>query len=169
MTGVKLEKIQSASITYGNWKKLHPYTLILSRNTGFPFIYTDDPYKKDEYDYYTDNSEQGIWFPLENKDDRLQNKDLVLGISVIDKYKAYRLEDIKNKRLINDRIGDNDLVLFYNQDTDISRFFLSDLEREELEFELKGNTIFDKETNSEWNFDGKAVNGELKGKQLTSI
>ena len=38
-----------------------------------------------------------------------------------------------------------------------------------FEYNTTTNKILDKQTGSEWNFDGLAVNGQLKGKQLTRL
>ena len=54
-TGEKLA-IVSADITrYGDWKKTHPNTKVLSRDTGAVRSYGRDPYG----DYYT---EEGLFF-----------------------------------------------------------------------------------------------------------
>jgi hypothetical protein len=41
--------------------------------------------------------------------------------------------------------------------------------KELLTFKLDGGRIVDEQTRSEWNVLGQAVNGKLKGKQLTPI
>ena len=39
----------------------------------------------------------------------------------------------------------------------------------DFQYNASTNKIIDKQTGSEWNFDGLAVNGQLKGKQLTRL
>ena len=85
--------------------------------------------------------------------------------------------------VLNDRIGTDDIVAFFDNGT-LSAF--KDLFSEEqtsgsvtvfsrvvgnrsLTFELSESRIKDSETGSTWNKVGVAVDGELKGTQLASI
>ncbi|NOJ26418.1 MAG: hypothetical protein DA330_00185 [Nitrososphaera sp.] len=38
-----------------------------------------------------------------------------------------------------------------------------------MEYDVNTSKIFDKQTGSEWNFDGLAISGGMKGEQLTRI
>ncbi|RNJ80627.1 MAG: DUF3179 domain-containing protein, partial [Nitrosopumilus sp. B06] len=61
LTGSVLELVPFDVITWGDWKKLHPDTLVLSTETGHARAYGVDPYG----DYYTNPN---LFFPVENKD-----------------------------------------------------------------------------------------------------
>lgn len=87
-TGKKLSVVSTDTVKYGGWKKKYPKTKILSQDTGAIRRYGTDPYG----DYYTDNDR--IIFPLANTDDRLPNKDFVLGVELNGQFKAYRASDI---------------------------------------------------------------------------
>ena len=39
----------------------------------------------------------------------------------------------------------------------------------DFQYNASANKIIDKQTGSEWSFDGIAVNGQMKGKQLTGL
>ncbi|MGI8831247.1 MAG: DUF3179 domain-containing (seleno)protein, partial [Nitrososphaeraceae archaeon] len=39
----------------------------------------------------------------------------------------------------------------------------------QFEYNAKNNTFLDKETRSEWNFEGKAINGQMRGSQLSRL
>lgn len=68
--------------TWKAWRKRHPHTLALSRDTGFTRDYSRDPYK----DYaLTDR----LMFPPTTQDDRLSPKSWVLGVERNGKFKAY--------------------------------------------------------------------------------
>lgn len=82
-TGAKLKIIPSDVIKYDVWKKLHPNTKILSKDTGFSRSYGNDPYG----DYYTSNQ---ILFGATFNDKRLRPKEFVLGIQINGRYKAYQ-------------------------------------------------------------------------------
>ncbi|MEK7579816.1 MAG: DUF3179 domain-containing protein [Patescibacteria group bacterium] len=81
-TGTKLRILPSDIIRYKDWKKLHPNTKVLSKDTGIIRNYGYDPYG----DYYTSNN---VSFGASFNDNRLHPKEFILGIQVKGKYKAY--------------------------------------------------------------------------------
>ncbi|MCH7529612.1 DUF3179 domain-containing protein [Patescibacteria group bacterium] len=81
-TGFRLSIIPSDTVLYGDWKKKYADTEVLSRNTGATRIYGSDPYG----DYYTDDT---VSFGATFSDSRLHQKEIVLGIEVNGKFKAY--------------------------------------------------------------------------------
>lgn len=116
MTGTRLKVLASDMMRYGNFKKVHPAGVVLSRETGATRFYGQDPYGE----YYTT---PGAYFPVSKKDNRLGDKDFVLGIVVNNKAKAYLLEAIKKAGQIEDRFGDKIIVAKYEKDTDTVRLF----------------------------------------------
>lgn len=84
LTGHKLQKVPIDVVTWGEWKKLYPQTMVLSRQTGFNRDYSVDPY----YGYFTSSQ---IWFPLSHLDKRLPPKTVVLGLAFGSASKAYVL------------------------------------------------------------------------------
>ena len=87
-TGQKLKVLPADTVQYGAWKKAHPNTEILSRETGAIRNYGRDPYGG----YYTDES---VSFGATFNDDRLHPKAFVLGIEIDGKFKAYEREALK--------------------------------------------------------------------------
>jgi len=161
LTGMQLKKIPFDVITWGDWKKLHPDTLVLTTDTGHLRSYATDPYG----DYYTDPR---IIFPIDNKDDRMHPKEVILGIHKDGIYKAYKQKDVELYKIINDDIGQTHLMLvsLYPQN---SRIFDRTLDGEILEFEFVDDQITDTKTNSVWNYDGISISGSLEGAKLTRI
>ncbi|MBI4305388.1 MAG: DUF3179 domain-containing protein, partial [Chloroflexi bacterium] len=81
-------------------------------------------------------------------------------------------------------VGGKDIVVFHKKGTASaldSRFiaegrdvgatgvFVPAIDGKRLTFEFAGDQFKDKETGSAWNILGRAVEGELKGKQLESV
>ena len=168
-TGTKLRIIISDTIRFGDWKKLHPDTKVLSRDTGSSRPYGTDPYG----DYYTSGS---IIFPLANQDDRLELKDFVLGIEINNKFKAYESQATARAGVINDELANTKILVVHQPETNtgvqeagVVRMFERTLDGQTYSFEIKNNLLFDKETNSQWTFNGEAVSGSLKGSQLKSV
>jgi hypothetical protein len=161
LTGMQLKTIPFDVITWGDWKKLHPETLVLTTDTGHLRSYATDPYG----DYYTDPR---IIFPVDNSDDRMHPKEIILGFNEDGIYKAYKQNDVEIKKIINDDIGNTSLMLvsLFSQN---SRAFDRTLNGEILEFEFVDDKIMDTKTKSEWNYDGIAISGPLEGDKLTRM
>jgi len=115
-TGRKLTILPSDQIRYGDWKKIHGSGEVLSKDTGAFRLYGNDPYG----DYYTNSD---IYFPVANKDSRLDAKDFVLGIVINGKAKAYWPEAIKSKGTVEDKFGGKIIVAKYEKDIDAVRLF----------------------------------------------
>jgi hypothetical protein len=143
LTGMQLKTIPFDVITWGDWKKLHPDTLVLTTDTGHLRSYATDPYG----DYYTDPR---IIFPIDNQDDRMHPKEIILGFNEDGIYKAYKQNDVELHKVINDDIGETPLMLvsLFSQN---SRAFDRNLNGEVLEFEFIDEKIIDTKTKSEWN------------------
>ena len=116
MTGTQLNVLPSDMIRFGEFKKQHPQGAVLSRDTGATRFYGQDPYG----DYYTT---PGTYFPVGKKDDRLGDKDFVLGVVVNGKAKAYWPEAIKKAGEIEDRFQDKTVVARYEKEIEGVRLF----------------------------------------------
>ncbi len=161
LTGQKLNIIPFDVITWADWKSLHPETLVLTTQTGHVRAYGVDPYGS----YYT---EPQIIFPVENKDDRMHPKEIILGFHQNDIYKAYKQKDVESQVVINDQV-DKKPVLLVSLFESNSRAFERTLDEQVLEFIYKDNKIFDTKTNSEWNYEGTAISGDLAGTKLNRL
>lgn len=104
-TGTKLSIIRSDVVRFGDWKKAHPDTKVLSQETGIGRDYGRDPYGN----YYTSES---VSFGATFNDTRLHPKALVYGIEIDGQYKAYHDEALKiaNGNLIDIFAGENIVI-----------------------------------------------------------
>jgi len=161
LSGYKLNLVPFDVITWGDWKTLHPDTMVLTTDTGHIRSYATDPYGN----YYT---EPRILFPVEHSDDRMHPKEIILGFNQDGIYKAYKQNDIESNVIINDSIGKIPVTLFslFSQN---SRAFERTLDGQVLDFVYVDNKIIDTQTNSEWNYDGLSISGEYEGKQLVRM
>lgn len=158
LSGYQLNLIPFDVITWGDWKKLHPDTMVLTTDTGHIRSYATDPYGN----YYT---EPRIMFPVEYSDDRLLPKEIIIGLHEDEIYKAYKQNDIESKILINDSVGDTPMLLI-SLFSENSRAFERTINGDVLDFVYKDGKILDVQTDSVWNYDGLSVSGELDGVQL---
>lgn len=112
--GEQLEMVSSVpKIKWQDWKSLHPTTKVLSVD-GQEYV------RHDNYSDYHRSRRTGL-FETEQVDDRLGEKDLVIGVVGNGQHKAYplnkRLWKTKNKdqwQLVQDTIGDIPIVVFYH-------------------------------------------------------
>jgi hypothetical protein len=165
--GTKLERVPFDIAYWKEWKQLYPDSKVLSRDTGSNRPYGADPYG----DYYTNSD---VLFPVSNKDGRLNLKEIVVGLENKGQYKAYKLQEIENKKVINDQVDGKSITLFSLYPFMIRAYdpVVEDgVEKIVLQFDYnaENNKFIDKQTGSEWNFEGKAISGQMKGKQLTRI
>ena len=86
--GTKLKQIQSDIILWKDWVKKHPNTLVLSNETGF-----ERDYEKYPYTNYRESDE--VYFPLEHEDKSRFAKEIVYGIVLGDRQKAYPETELK--------------------------------------------------------------------------
>ena len=162
--GIKLERIPFDVAYWKDWKQLYPDSKILSRDTG-----SDRPYGADPYgDYYTNGD---VLFPISKRDDRLGPKEIVVGFENKEQYKAYKLQEIENKKVINDQVNNKPLSLFSIHPFMIRAYdpIIKDRFTLQFDYNAKNNTFIDKQTKSEWNFEGKAISGQMRGNQLDRL
>jgi len=92
--GTALKMLPVMHTTWKDWKHFYPSTLVLSENTGYWRSYNRDPYAG-----YDESSH--LYFPVFNKvPKKYHPKEKVLGLAVIDVYKAYPFVEL-NKNKIN--------------------------------------------------------------------
>lgn len=116
MTGTRLTVLSSDMIRFGEFRKQYPNGSVLSRDTGTAKFYGQDPYG----DYYTT---PGTYFPVGKTDDRLGDKDFVLGIVVNGRAKAYWPEAVKKVGEITDEFEGKTIIARYEKEIDAVRLF----------------------------------------------
>jgi len=118
LKGKSLEIIPTANTTWKNWKEQYPNTLVLSEDTGFNRNYSLNPYPGYE-------TSDAIYFPLSNYDDRFKPKELVIGIEVNGKYKAYPFSTLNKlqKKEITDVFQSKTLTIIYDSEANSAEIF----------------------------------------------
>ena len=111
--GEKLDVIPSRHTTWGSWKKNHPNTLVLSRDTGSRRNYDRDPYAG-----YEKSSK--VFFPLVNMvaEGGLHPKERVLGLRLGNAAKAYPFSVLTqlDKEEIPDVVGDKEVIVHWDKE-----------------------------------------------------
>jgi hypothetical protein len=161
--GIKLERIPFDVAYWKEWKQLYPESKVLSTDTGSSRPYGADPYD----DYYTNGD---VLFPISGGDDRLGLKEIIIGFENKGQHKAYKLQEIEDKKVINDQVNGKPVVLFSLYPFMVKSYDpVVDGQILEFNYNIKDVNFVDKQTSSLWNFEGKAISGQMKGKQLTRL
>ena len=180
LTGTRLELIPSGIISWEDFKTKHPEGQVLSVNTGFQRNYGRNPYTG--YDNITS-------YPFAfvgDLNDRLPPMARVLGIPLEDgPGGAYSLDLLKEKLVLNERLGDTPIAIFWKagtasavdsgiisqgQDVGTSRVYLSTVGDQVFTFDANDDGTFtDQETGSTWDIFGEAIDGTLAGTRMMSL
>ncbi len=118
-TPVKLRILPMTLTTWGEWKKAHPDTSV---------VYLDQQYgSRWNFRYVpgaADQARAGVNFPIWLKNKALNDKDEVYALRVGDRAKAYPINLTLEKRVINDQVGDQSLVIIGDLQSGAIRAYL---------------------------------------------
>jgi len=108
--GTRLEQIPLQHTSWQNWRRQHPHTLVLSKDTGYVRNYNLNPYA--DYAF-----SERLYFPVENEPEgEIHLKETVMGVSIAGSHKAYpfsRLEQA-GKRRFEDSVGGAALTILWD-------------------------------------------------------
>ncbi len=90
LKGRKIDKIATANTKWAKWKATHPETLVLSEKTGFNRDYTKNPYPG-----YASSAK--TYFEVAEMDDSFHPKEMVVGLEVDGKHKAYPFSELEKR------------------------------------------------------------------------
>ena len=105
-SGIVLDLLAVVVTDWTNWLAAHPDTSVLSLDTGFLRNYTNGA----AYNDYFNSTE--LMFPSWQQDTALiENKEMVFALRLQGQAKAYPLATIIPEGIINDRVGQTDVVI----------------------------------------------------------
>jgi len=108
-TGLKMLPVKHT--TWADWKRFHPSTLVLSKNTGYWRSYSRDPYSG-----YAQSSH--LFFPVFNKAPKKYHpKEKVLGLVSEKTYKAYPFIELNrhNEEKFVDLVNGRSFTIHWNK------------------------------------------------------
>lgn len=108
--GIELNRRYLVTTTWGEWKKRHPATTVLSLQTGHRRDYGEGVAYR-EY-FATDE----LMFTVPQIDKRLLNKDEVLAFRNDDEQLAIAIKMLAKKRIHHDKIGKQNIVVLADAD-----------------------------------------------------
>jgi hypothetical protein len=159
--GTELEFLPSWQTTWEDWKTRHPETLALVK--GYQGI-------RDPYQGYYQSGQAGV-IGEATRDNRLEVKEFVIGVAQDLDAVAYPFRTLSAEPVVNDRIGNQEVLIVFDADNASGVVFNRMLNGAELTFRNSENLqLIDEETGSVWDgLSGTAVEGALAGAQLERI
>lgn len=166
--GTPLTPVAASEMTWEGWQRLYPDTRVLSRATGIPRNYVEAAYPYGNYEA-PDNA--STLFPQAVNTDR-PPKERVLGIPVDDGGKLYpffELDTAAPVEVVNDVVDGRPVAVFWSDEVAGAVAFEAVLDGQPLTFAAAGNQFVDEDTGTVWDLQGRAVEGERAGAQLTPV
>ncbi|HEU5338776.1 MAG TPA: DUF3179 domain-containing protein [Sulfuricaulis sp.] len=176
--GASLSPMPSQIVSYEEFRRAHPVGEILSRQTGHVRPYGSNPYRG--YDRVGDRP----FLFTDPLDPRLPAMERVLGVTHANRHRLYPFSQLGEHGAVNDRLNDLPLVVLYRRDTlsvlDASQIrdsrlipaataFDRRMAGRVLEFRVHNGEFIDIQTGTRWNQLGQALEGPLKGQQLSPL
>lgn len=181
LAGKVLEQISSPIIAWETFREQYPNGKLMLREVDAQGReirpYDEPPYAG--YDSVDTNP-----FAFDGQvDGRLPANLRVLTVKTANETVAYPFTFLAESPVINDTIGDTDVVAFFDNGT-LSAFldarnndqtsgsttlFSRVVDGEALTFTLGSDGITDEESGSVWNILGKAISGPMEGKELEPV
>lgn len=162
--GKRLKRIPAMLTTWSHWMTLHPESTAYDLFEGDTYHPADLP---------TELS-AGARESMGHVDDRLEPMANVLGVEYGEGTKAYPLDDLKERDCILDTPGDEPIAVFWYEPTHTAVAWSSRVAGRQLTLYAdnvapESAPFMDRETHSRWTLAGRAVDGPLRGMELTWI
>ena len=179
LAGRQLGFHPAAIISWADYKTTYPAGKVLSRDTGNPRAYGRNPYEG-----YDDVDKPPFLYQGPATPGKLSPMERVMTVDRGGEPVAYPYAILATERVVNDRVGGEPIVVFWaagtasaldddsvagGRDIGTAAVFSPKLDVQTLEFHADGTRIVDAQTGSEWNVLGRAVGGQLAGRQLTPL
>ena len=176
LTGSRLELLPWNLVSWKEFKEAFPDGKVLSRNTGHSLPYGQNPYilYDTSYPFLLDGPADG----------RLPAIERVVGIEIGGEALAVPYTALKEERVVEYELGEQDLVVFYHKglasalddrviargrDVGAASVFDPHLDGEKLTFKLQDGRVVDTQTGSTWSLLGNAEAGPLAGRELRPL
>ena len=158
-SGLKLKQLPVVVTTWEQWRKQHPTTKVLSLETGYNRDYRAGAL------YGTYFASPDLMFPVPHRDARLQPKDEVFAVLLNGQPKAYALKKLKKLGVVNDRVGNEAIVLLTEAKTGAVRAYF----RGQHEFrKFSGETVESTE-GGQWRVTEAALVHSTSGERLLRL
>ncbi len=151
LEGKRMAMVPLPQMTWGDWKRSCPDTMVLSPDTAFANRYR--PVQIARYNRREDSF----------GDDRLAANALVIGVEVDGRFKGYPADELqKAGGVVNDVFSDRPLLILYDSGAQPGLAYARVVNGQVLQFynaASQGFELRDRETQSLWELQGRAIEG----------
>jgi hypothetical protein len=163
-----LSTVPTVMTSLKTWKNLYPDSPVWMRSVEWRDVFYLKLLARADV---IDPSSPVMVYPLQHQlDERLPMKSLVLGLLSGDQSRAYPVEVVADRKVINDQIADMRLAIFCVDD--YMQVFDRHIDGDAiLTFEKsdEDDHFIDVGTGSEWSATGACISGKYEGRQLSAI
>jgi uncharacterized protein DUF3179 len=168
LRGAHLQLYPFLLTSWGEWRRLHPDTMVLKPLPG----YADRIPDKNRMISQGLTGEGAAPADVTYHDDRLKPKTMILGVDVGGVSKAFPLEALRRTRVVNDVFGVTPVLIVHQPPSDTTTAFVARASGRSLTFGAaneQASALVDRETGSTWTAYGDCIDGALKGAALEPI
>lgn len=154
--------------SWGEWRKLHPDTLVLKPLPGYAERVAETNQRVLEGLSQKGNAPDGVL----RTDKRLPPKTMILGLDVAGANKAFPLNALRQTRVINETLGGEPVLIVHQPGSDTTTAFSALVNGKSLKFAAanpEATELTDLETHSRWDPYGHCLAGKLKGSNLRGL
>ena len=163
-----LPTVSTVMTSLRTWQNLYPDSPVWLRSVEWRDIFYLKLLARADV---IDPSSPVIVYPLQHQlDERLPMKSLVLGLLSGDQSRAYPVDAVADRQIINDQLADMHLAIFCADD--FMQVFDRRVDGDTIPTFRKSdqdNRFVDVETGSEWTTTGACISGKYEGRQLSAI
>jgi hypothetical protein len=156
MKGKSLTELPSAQMTLRAWLDQHPSSKVMQPDPGF----------KEKYEHLKGFDSGTIESGLEKRDSiSWREKSWVVGVQLGLSARAYDWNDLQRLKVINDTVQGTAIALVLESDSTSFHVW----NRDSLIFASDNIGLYDKQTNSRWDWTGRSTDGTLKDQRLKEL
>ena len=145
LKGVRLEMLPSTVVPWGTWKKEHADTLVLKTSKPLFRLSPSEPFRSYAGSY-------------------------VIGVALGEHAKAYPFDEVSERVVVNDAVGEVPVLVYANPDDRSVHIFVRRAGDLALEFQWSDGRLVDAGTGSVWDpTKGFALEGPLRGELLKEL
>ena len=153
---------------WGEWRRLHPDTLVLKPLPG----YADRIAAKNAQIKEGLSGEGAAPDGVLRVDNRLKPRTMILGLDVNGASRAFPLRALRKSRVVNDELGGKPVLIVHQPSSDTTTAFLARATGRTLRFTAandESTDLVDGQTHSHWDAYGRCLSGPLKGSHLEPL
>jgi hypothetical protein len=166
----KLGLLFGLHTTWDVWRELHPQTLVLAKETGYDYDYSEFPFQERYFKY---KKSPNYLYKVSHKDNRYHPKEVMLGVAMGNVHKAYPFSELRGTGVINDTVAGVPIVVFYDIKNETIAAYQRFLDNKPVEFrtemDSEGLKFKDSIYDSSWNIEGIAYEGPFRSRSLRYV